>query len=116
MTEPAPTVSLDALFSRIRAAIPEPLKLSDGELALLDAWLRSNGRISVSDLQARARGADIPRLKWLEHLRFVRDFNRGLRKSKTSAAEGPAGGRTVPAAGDAAKKDALPAEDPRSRS
>ncbi|MCA9253956.1 MAG: hypothetical protein KDA54_22740 [Phycisphaerales bacterium] len=79
---------MDELFDRIRAAQPDPLVLTDDELAQLDAWLKTHiHRVSLSQMQQAARGDDRLRDKlnrereWREHLEFTAGYNHNLRKA-----------------------------------
>jgi hypothetical protein len=74
---------MDDLFDRIRAAQPQPLLLTDDELARLEAWLKTHKRrLSLAETQQAARGDTRLRIKldgerdWWAHLRFTAEYNR----------------------------------------
>lgn len=83
---------MDELFDRIRAAQPNPLLLTDDELAWLEAWLKTHRRrVSMSEMQQAARGDARLRAKldgessWWAHLRFTAEYNRNRPKAARSA-------------------------------
>ncbi|MEW6200046.1 MAG: hypothetical protein AB1601_15455 [Planctomycetota bacterium] len=83
---------MDELFDRIRAAQPNPLLLTDDELARLEAWLKTHRRrMSMSEMQQAARGDARLRTKldgesgWWAHLRFTAEYNRNRPKAAPSA-------------------------------
>ena len=68
---------MDDLFDRIRAAQPNPLLLTNDELALLEAWLKTHKRrVSLAEMQQAARGDTRLRAKfdaesgWRAHLKI----------------------------------------------
>lgn len=74
---------MDELFDRIRAAQPNPLLLTDDELSMLEAWLKTHRRlVNYSEMQQAARGDTrlSSKLKaendWWKCLRFTVEYNR----------------------------------------
>jgi len=81
------------LFDRIRAAQPNPLVLTDDELARLEAWVKAH-RLRLSYVQrynawkANRAGRPTPEIErevdWHRHLRFVLEYNRSRPKAALS--------------------------------
>lgn len=83
---------MDELFDRIRAAQPDPLLLTDDELARLEAWLKTHRRrVSMREMYDAAHGDARLRAKldgesgWWAHLRFTAEYNRNRTKAAPSA-------------------------------
>ncbi len=83
---------MDDLFDRIRAAQPNPLLLTDDELARLEAWLKTHRRrVDGREMWDAARGDARLRAKldaegaWWAHLRFTAEYNRNRPKAVLSA-------------------------------
>ncbi len=84
---------MDELFERIRQAHPNPLVLTDDELARLEAWVKAHG-LRLSYVQryeawkAHRAGRPTPEIEreveGRKHLRFVLEYNRNLRKAPLS--------------------------------
>jgi hypothetical protein len=85
---------MDELFDRIRAAYPNPLLLTDDELARLEAWVKAHG-LRLSYVQRynawKAHRASRPtpeiarEVEWRCHLKFVLEYNRNRPKAALSA-------------------------------
>jgi hypothetical protein len=75
------------LFDRIRAAMPEPLRLSDDDFAKLVSWLASHRLwISLADRSAGARAKCRADREWREHLRSVVKYNTLIREAVAAGA------------------------------
>lgn len=81
---------MDDLFERIRQAAPDPLVLTDDELARLEAWVKAHGlRLSYQQRynawKANRAGRPTPEIEreveWRRHLRFVLEYNRNRPKA-----------------------------------
>jgi hypothetical protein len=87
---------MDELFDRIRAAQPNPLLLTDDELARLEAWVKAHG-LPLSYVQqyqawkANRAGRPTPEIEreveWRKHLRFVLEYNRSRLKADMGKGE-----------------------------
>lgn len=85
---------MDELFNRIRAAQPDPLLLTNDELARLEAWSKAHG-LRLSYVQRynawKVNRGGRPTLeidreaKWRRHLRFVLEYNRNRPNAALSA-------------------------------
>lgn len=93
---------MEALFARIKAAAPTPLRLSEDELLALETWLNTHRRrISYAEMREAAKGDARTKAKldsersWHEHLQFVAQYNRA--RCSTDTGKRPKRGSGRPA-------------------
>lgn len=91
---------MNDLFERIRQKAPDPLVLTDDELARLEAWVKAHG-LQLSYMQrynawkANRAGRPTPEIEaeveWRRHLKFVLKYNRNRpQTTRTASSESPA--------------------------